>query len=81
MSCSGIHYESFLRKKRVPHYDEWEKDRLIPITFWKKLGEMGFFCPQVDEKYGGLGLDFSFGVIIGEELERVGASLDRGGLT
>ena len=70
----------FLAKEAVPHYDTWEKDRIIPISFWKKLGEMGFLCPQVDEKYGGLGLDFSFGVIIGEELERVGASLTGVGL-
>ena len=36
---------------------------------------MGYLCPQVEEDYGGLGLDFSFGVIISEELERVGSSL------
>lgn len=65
----------FLEKEAVPNYDSWEKERLIPIEFWKKLGEMGFLCPQVDEKYGGLGLDFSFSVIIGEEMERVGSSL------
>ena len=41
----------------------------------EKAGEMGFLCPQVDDEYGGLGLDFSFGVIISEELERVGTSL------
>jgi len=70
----------FLLKEAVPHYDTWEKDRLIPNAFWKKLGEMGFLCPQVDEKYGGLGLDFSFSVIIGEELERVGAGLTGVGL-
>lgn len=44
-------------------------------VLWKKLGEMGFLCSQVDEEYGGLGLDFSYGVIISEELERVGTSL------
>ena len=36
---------------------------------------MGYLCPQVEEQYGGLGLDFSFGVIIQEELERIGSSL------
>lgn len=70
----------FLEKEAVPNYDQWEKDRLIPKTFWKKLGDMGFLCPQVEEKYGGLGLDFSFGVIIGEELERVGGGLTGVGL-
>ncbi|WP_277584977.1 acyl-CoA dehydrogenase family protein [Psychrobacillus antarcticus] len=66
---------NFLQKEATPHYDSWEKDRLIPKDFWKKLGEMGYLCPQVEEEYGGLGLDFSFGVIISEELERVGSSL------
>ncbi|MCM3636222.1 acyl-CoA dehydrogenase family protein [Sporosarcina luteola] len=70
----------FLAKEAVPHYEQWEKDRLIPVSFWRKLGEMGFLCPQVEEQYGGLGLDFSYGVIIGEEMERVGAGLTGVGL-
>src|SRR5690625_6740459 len=65
----------FLEKEAVPKYDQWEKDRIIPKTFWKQLGDMGYLCPQVEEQYGGLGLDFSFGVVISEELERVGSSL------
>lgn len=65
----------FLQKEAVPQYDTWEQQRIIPIAFWRKLGEMGFLCPQVADEYGGLGLDFSFGVIISEELERVGTSL------
>ena len=64
----------FLEKEAVPHYEKWEEDRMIPKAFWKRLGEMGFLCPQVEEQYGGLDLDFSFSVIIGEELERIGAS-------
>lgn len=70
----------FLTDEAVPHYEQWEKDKLIPQSFWLKLGEMGFLCPQVDEEYGGLNLDFSFGVIIGEEMERVGAGLTGVGL-
>lgn len=70
----------FLEDEAVPHYETWERDKLIPTSFWKKLGDMGFLCPQVEEQYGGLGLDFSFGVIIGEELERVGAGLTGVGL-
>lgn len=70
----------FLEKEAVPNYETWEAERLVPIAFWKRLGEMGYLCPQVDEQYGGLGLDFSFGVIIGEEMERVGAGLTGVGL-
>lgn len=72
--------KKFLAKEAISHYEEWEKKRLVPVEFWRKLGEMGFLCPQVEEKYGGLGLDFSYGVIIGEEMERVGAGLTGVGL-
>ncbi|MER2172007.1 acyl-CoA dehydrogenase family protein [Psychrobacillus psychrodurans] len=67
--------QNFLQKEAAPSYDSWEKERLIPKSFWRKLAEMGYLCPQVEEEYGGLGLDFSFGVIISEELERIGSSL------
>ena len=72
--------KKFLAEEAVEQYDDWEKEKFIPLSFWKKLGEMGFLCPQVDEAYGGLGLDFSYGVIIGEEMERVGAGLTGVGL-
>ncbi|GAB3791140.1 acyl-CoA dehydrogenase family protein [Virgibacillus kimchii] len=65
----------FLQKEAAPYYDQWEEERMIPREFWEKLGEMGFLCPQVEEAYGGLDLDFSYSVIILEELERIGTSL------
>ena len=61
-----------LEKEAYPFYDEWEKAREIPRKFWLKLGENGFLCPWGDEEYGGLGLDFSYSMILIEELERVG---------
>jgi len=70
----------FLEREAVPQYEKWEEDRLIPKSFWRKLGEMGYLCPQVEEAYGGLETDFRYAVIIGEELERVGASLTGVGL-
>ncbi|TWT24671.1 acyl-CoA dehydrogenase family protein [Planomicrobium sp. CPCC 101110] len=70
----------FLEKEAVPQYEKWEEDRLIPKTFWKRLGAMGFLCPQVEEQYGGSGADFRYAVVIGEEMERVGASLTGVGL-
>src|SRR5690625_516327 len=66
---------TFLKNEVEPYYEEWEENRLIPKSVWRKFGEMGFLCPHVDEQYGGLGLDFSYSVIILEELERVGTSL------
>lgn len=65
----------FLEKEAIPFYDQWEEDRLIPRSFWLKLGEQGFLCPTVAESYGGSGVDFGFSTVINEELERVGSSL------
>lgn len=65
----------FLEKEAVPFYEKWERERLIPREFWLKLGNQGFLCPWVDEKYGGSNTDFVYSVILIEEMERVGSSL------
>ncbi|MCA1056694.1 acyl-CoA dehydrogenase family protein [Rossellomorea aquimaris] len=65
----------FLQKEAYPHYEQWESDRGIPRSFWQKLGEQGFLCPDIDVEYGGSGADWGFSVIINEELERVGSGL------
>lgn len=67
-----------LDKEAYPHFNQWESDREIPRDFWLKMGENGFLCPWVDEEYGGLGLDFSYSMILIEELERVGQGLAGG---
>ncbi|WP_025951155.1 acyl-CoA dehydrogenase family protein [Geobacillus thermocatenulatus] len=68
-------FRKFLEKEAYPHYNDWEKRGIIPRSFWAKMGENGFLCPWVDEKYGGLNADFAYSVVINEELEKVGASL------
>lgn len=65
----------FLEKEAVPNYEQWEKNKEVPRSFWKKLGEQGYLCPQVDEKYGGLGTDFGYAVVMNEEMERVGTGM------
>ena len=65
----------FMEKEAVPYFEQWEKDRLVPRSFWKKLGDNGFLCPWVDEKYGGMNADFIFTVILTEELSRIGGGL------
>ena len=65
----------FLEKEAYPNYEKWEEDRMIPREFWTKMGEQGFLCPDLDEKYGGSGVDWGYSVVINEELERVGSGL------
>ncbi len=67
-----------LVKEAYPYFEQWEKERDIPRSFWIKLGENGFLCPMASEEYGGLGLDFGYSMILTEELERVGAGLASG---
>lgn len=65
----------FLEKEAYPFYEKWEAERMIPRDFWLKMGEQGFLCPDLDERYGGSGADWGYSVVINEELERVGSGL------
>lgn len=65
----------FLDKEAHPFYEQWEAERMIPRSFWRKMGDQGFLCPDLDEKYGGSEVDWGYSVVINEELERVGSSL------
>ncbi len=57
----------FLEREVLPHYDEWERDGIVPCEAWKKMGENGFLCPWLEEEYGGPGADFLCSVIVCEE--------------
>lgn len=65
----------FLEKEAYPFYDQWEEERMIPRSFWEKMGEQGYLCPDIDEEYGDSEVDWGFAVVINEELERVGSGL------
>ena len=65
----------FLEKEAAPYFDQWEEDRLVPRSFWKKLGQNGFLCPSVSEEYGGSGGDFALSLVLSEETGRIGAGL------
>lgn len=66
-------FRKFVEKKIAPHLGEWEEKKEVPRDMWKLMGEQGYLCPWVSEKYGGTETDFLFSVIIIEELARVDA--------
>ena len=68
-------FRKFLEKEAYPFYEQWEEERMVPRSFWKKLGEQGYLCPDLAEEYGGSSVDWGFSVVINEELERVGTGL------
>lgn len=60
----------FFDKEVVPHVEEWEENGIVPREIWKKLGDQGFLCMDLEERYGGMEADFLFSVILLEELVR-----------
>lgn len=72
--------QKFLQQEAVPYFEKWEEEKCVPRTFWRKMGEQGYLCPQVDEQYGGLNADFGYAVVISEELEKIGTGLTGIGL-
>lgn len=66
-------FRKFLEKEAYPFYEQWEEDRIIPRSFWEKMGAQGFLCPDLPEEYGGSDVDWGFSVVINEEIERVGS--------
>ena len=60
-----------------PFVDQWEEDEIFPAhKVFKKLGENGFLGVTKPEKYGGSGLDYSYGAVLNEAL----ASIKCGGV-
>jgi acyl-CoA dehydrogenase len=60
----------FLEKEVAPYYDQWEKDKIVPKSVWRKAGENGFLCPWVEERYGGAGAGLEYSIIMAEETSR-----------
>ena len=66
---------AFLEKEVVPHHAQWEEDGQVSREVWRKAGETGLLCFDVDEAYGGMGMkDFRYNAIVSEEISKVGAS-------
>jgi long-chain-acyl-CoA dehydrogenase len=66
---------AFLEKEVVPFHAQWEKDGQVDREVWRKAGETGLLCFDVDEEYGGAAVrDFRYNVVLTEEITRVGAS-------
>jgi len=60
--------KAFLAKEVTPYADQWEQDKIIPKSAWKKMGQAGFLCTDVAPEYGGMGGDFLYSLIVAEEM-------------
>ena len=64
----------YLDREVVPYYEKWEEDEIVPRAMWNKMGDNGYLCPWIEEKYGGLAAGYEYSVIIMEELYYRGIS-------
>jgi alkylation response protein AidB-like acyl-CoA dehydrogenase len=66
---------SFIEKEVTPHHEQWEADGVVDRSVWTKAGELGLLCFDVDEEYGGAGVeDFRYNMVMAEELTRAGVN-------
>jgi citronellyl-CoA dehydrogenase len=61
----------FVDQEINPYVDEWEAAEQFPShALFKKMGALGLLGVKYPEAYGGLGLDFSYSMVVAEELGR-----------
>src|SRR5688572_20816274 len=61
---------SFVDKEVAPHVETWEAAGRMPKALWRRMGELGFFGLEYDEKYGGGGADVMMSAVLHEECAR-----------
>ena len=62
----------FVEDEINPYVDEWEENEIFPAhELFKKLGDQGFLGVTKPEKYGGSGLDYSYGAVLNEALAHI----------
>jgi citronellyl-CoA dehydrogenase len=55
-----------------PHVDKWEEDEIFPAhEVFKKLGDAGLLGIHKPVEFGGMGLDYSYAMVMAEELGHI----------
>src|SRR3954454_18487581 len=61
--------QKFIAAEINPFVDEWEKVEQFPShELFKKLGDLGFLGLNKPMEFGGQGLDYSYALMMAEEL-------------
>ena len=66
--------QDFIKKELVPNIDKWEKEKIVPVSFWRLMGKEGFLCTSLSPEYGGAGHDLLYSVIMMEEFSKTNQS-------
>ncbi|MEM8986120.1 MAG: acyl-CoA dehydrogenase family protein [Pseudomonadota bacterium] len=64
----------FIEKEITPNEERWRAQKHVEKAFWLKAGEAGFLCTDISEKYGCVGADFRYEVVLSEELAKANSS-------
>src|SRR5258708_20171050 len=55
-----------------PYVDQWEEDGIFPAyEVFKKLGSAGLLGINKPAEFGGMGLDYSYAMVMAEELGNI----------
>src|SRR5579862_7202045 len=61
--------QKFIASEINPHVDEWEKADIFPAhELFRKMGSLGFLGLNKPVEFGGSGLDYSYALMMAEEL-------------
>jgi citronellyl-CoA dehydrogenase len=64
--------QKFIAAEINPHVDQWEEDEIFPAhEVFKKMGDLGFLGLTKPAAYGGQELDYSFAMVMAEELGNI----------
>ena len=67
-------FKRFMQQHVAPHYEQWERDGIMPRSLWNALGENGFLCVDLPEQYGGYDVPVDYSLMLVEESARAGFS-------
>lgn len=62
-------FRRYLAAEFAPKAETWRNDRKVARAAWEAIGEMGALCPDMPEKYGGMGGTFAHVAAVSEDLE------------
>ena len=61
--------QKFIAAEINPHVDQWEREQIFPAhALFKKMGDLGFLGLNKPVEFGGQGLDYSYAIVMAEEL-------------
>ncbi|MDB5428902.1 MAG: acyl-CoA dehydrogenase [Caulobacter sp.] len=64
--------EKFIAREVTPFVDDWEAAEIFPAhELFRKMGDLGLLGLTKPVEYGGMGLDYSYGVVMTEALGRI----------